>query len=312
VSQRISVSIVQARPVYYDLKASLEKAVDLITQAAQAGARLVVLGETWLPGYPMWMDYCPGAVIWDNPATKDVFLRLHQNSVAVPGEETALLGKLAKSLNIVICIGINEKATVGPGQGTLYNTLLTFDATGEIINHHRKLMPTYGERLVWGPGDAVGLCGVDSAVGRIGGLICWEHWMPLPRQILHNSGEQIHVAAWPGINEMHQVASRHYAFEGRCFVLAAGSLMRGSDLPSELEFPPELADDPDQLIIRGGSAIIAPDGRYLAGPVFNEETIISAEIDLSEIVREQLALDVTGHYARPELFELTVLRRRNE
>ena len=136
--------------------------------------------------------------------------------------------------------------------------------------------------------------------------------MPLPRQILHNSGEQIHVAAWPGINEMHQVASRHYAFEGRCFVLAAGSLMRGSDLPSELEFPPELADDPDQLIIRGGSAIIAPDGRYLAGPVFNEETIISAEIDLSEIVREQLALDVTGHYARPELFELTVLRRRNE
>ena len=311
MSQLVKVAIIQAAPVYYDLQASLARATDHIREAARSGARLVALGETWLPGYPMWMDWCPGAIIWDNPATKTVFARLHENSVTIPGKETAVLCELAKSLDIVLSLGVNEKVIAAPGHGTLYNTQLTIDATGEIINHHRKLMPTYGERLVWGPGDAVGVGAVDSAVGRVGGLICWEHWMPLPRQLMHNSGEQIHVCAWPGVHEMHQIASRHYAFEGRCFALAAGLLMPARDLPAEFDLPPELSGNRDYLLMNGGSAIIGPNGKYLAGPVYDQETILCADLDLSEIIKEQMTLDVTGHYARPELFELNVVRRRN-
>ena len=306
----VSVAIIQASPVYYDLTASVEKAVTLIEQAAGQGAQLIALGETWLPGYPAWLDHCPGAALWNHPPTKDVFARLHANSVVVPGKETAIFSEVAQQLGVVIVIGVNERVDSGPGNGTIFNSLLTFDTKGEIVNHHRKLRPTYTERLVWGPGDGAGLQAVATAVGRVGGLVCWEHWMPLTRQALHHSGEQIHVAVWPTVKDMHQVASRHYAFEGRTFVLAAGSIMTARDLPDELEKPPELVDDPDQLVLRGGSAIIAPDGHYLAGPVFDEATILTAELDLTAIAREHMTLDVTGHYARDDVFEFKINRRR--
>ncbi len=183
-------------------------------------------------------------------------------------------------------------------------------AEGELANHHRKLTPTYTERLVWGPGDAAGLKAVETPIGRVGGLICWEHWMPLARQALHHSGEHIHVAVWPSVKEMHQIASRHYAFEARRFVLAAGLIMSASDLPAELSIPAELAQKPDTLILRGGSAITAPDGRYVAGPVWDDETILTAEIDLTEIDQEKMTLDTSGHYFRSDVFEFSVNRRR--
>jgi predicted amidohydrolase len=291
------VAIIQASPVYGDLPASLAKAVDLIRQAAAGGAKLITFGETWLPGYPAWLDYCPGAALWNHAPTKAVFARLVDNSLTIPGHETTLLSQLAQDLGVVLCLSVQEKTLTG----TLYNTLLTINAAGKIINRHRKLMPTYTERLVWGQGEGEGLAAVDSEVGKIGGLICWEHWMPLARQAMHDSGEAIHVAVWPSVHEMHQVASRHYAFEGRCFVLAAGSLMRTDELPPELERPADLPAD--KLILRGGSAIIAPDGRYLAGPVYDEETILTADLDPTEITREKMTLDVSGHYARPDVFE---------
>ena len=179
-----------------------------------------------------------------------------------------------------------------------------------LVNHHRKLMPTYTERLVWGQGDGAGLQSVATAVGRLSSLVCWEHWMPLARQALHDSGEQIHVALWPTVKEMHQVASRQYAFEGRCYVLAAGSILRASDTPPELTLPAELADAPETLVMNGGSAIIAPDGRYLAGPLWDEEGILAAELDLRAITREQMTLDVSGHYSRPDVFRFRVRRKR--
>lgn len=304
---RFKVAIVQASPVYYDLEASFAKAIQWIREAANQGADLVTVGETWLPGYPAWLDSCRDVALWDYQPTKEVFARLHANSITVPGRETDCLIKLAQELSIVLVIGVNEKVMQGRGGGTIYNTLLTIDEDG-IRNHHRKLRPTYTERLVWGPGDAAGLKAVDTKVGRVGGLVCWEHWMPLARQGLHNSREDIHVAVWPWVKEMHHIACRHYAFEGRTFVLAAGGTMLAQDLPDEFGVPVGL--DPDDFILHGGSAIIAPDGGYIVEPVYDEETIMIAEIDLTEIVKESMTLDVSGHYARDDVFTYEVNRRR--
>jgi predicted amidohydrolase len=286
-----------------NLEASVRKAVEQIGEAANQGAQLVVFGETWLAGYPAWLDYCPDAALWNYEPTKQVYARLRQNSIVVPSRETEILANAAGENNVTVVIGVNEKVEKGAGNGTLYNSLLTFSNEGKLVNHHRKLVPTFTERLVWGQGDADGLEAVDMTAGRVGGLICWEHWMPLARQAMHNAGEQIHVSVFPTVHEMHQIASRHYAFEGRCFVLTVGLIMKVKDLPSELNTPLELAQNPDNLILRGGSAVIAPDGRYIAGPVYDEEIILTTEIDLSEVDKEKMTLDVSGHYQRPDVFD---------
>lgn len=298
------VAIVQAAPRFMNLEASLNRAIEFIGEAANMGAKLVVFGETWLPGYPAWLDYCPDAALWNHKPSKEVFAQLRRNSLIVGSPQTEALAKAAKDHGVVLVIGVNERVDHGPGNGTLYNALLTFGSDGSLLNHHRKLVPTFTERLVWGQGEGRGLKAVETSVGRIGGLICWEHWMPLARQVLHNSGEHIHVAVWPTVHEMHQIASRHYAFEGRCFVLAAGLLMRVRDLPAQLRAMPELGDNPDHLILRGGSAIIGPDGQYTVDPVLEEERIIVAELDFEVIDKERMTLDVTGHYQRADLFEL--------
>jgi predicted amidohydrolase len=306
VPNKLKVAIVQAAPVFMNLAASLDLAVKLIGEAASQGAKLIVFGETWLPGYPAWLDYCPTAALWNHEPTKDVYAELRRNSLSLNSDETQQLARAAADHQIVLVIGVNERVDSGPGNGTLYNSLLTFNSDGRLVNHHRKLVPTYTERLVWGQGDGTGLNAVDTSLGRVGGLICWEHWMPLVRQVLHNSGEQIHVAVWPTVHEMHQIASRHYAFEGRCFVLAAGLLMKIRDLPVQLPVAPEFSDKPDQLLLRGGSAIVGPDGSYVMEPVFDEERILMAELDLDLIDRERMTLDVSGHYHRPDLFDLRV------
>jgi len=304
MTERIIVGIVQARPIYLNLAASVARAMTLIEEAAQRGAKLIAFGETWLPGYPAWLDYSPQAALWNHEPTKEVFAQLRRNSVVVPGKETKALGEAAARFGVTLIIGINERVEAGAGNGTLYNSLLTFGADGTLLNHHRKLIPTYTERLVWGQGDGAGLHAVETANGgRVGGLVCWEHWMPLARHAMHTSGENIHVAVYPTVHEMHQIASRHYAFEARCFVLAAGLLMRVSDIPAGLPVTTELAAAPEKLLLRGGSCIIAPDGSYVVEPVFDEETIITAELDLSLIDKEKMTLDVTGHYSRPDVFD---------
>ncbi len=222
----------------------------------------------------------------------------------VPGPATRRLGEIASAHEITLVSGVTERIAAGPGRGTLYNALLTFGPDGRILNHHRKLMPTYTERMVWGAGDAHGVGAVDTPAGRVGGLICWEHWMPLARQALHESAEDVHVAAWPAVKEMNLVASRHYAFEGRCFVIASGALMRASALPPQLQAHPDVAAAADAWILRGGSAIIAPDGGLLEGPVYGLACTLVAELDLGRIREESLTLDVTGHYSRPDCFRL--------
>jgi predicted amidohydrolase len=296
--------VVQASSTVPNLAASSAKALALIEEAAANGAKLVCFGETFLPGYPAWLDYCQGAALWNHPPLKEVFAELRANSVRVPGAETEVLAKAAVRLGVGIVIGVNERIQDAPGHGTLYNSLLFFGDDGRLVNHHRKLIPTYSERMVWGQGDSAGLRCVKVHNVNVGGLICWEHWMPMARQHMHNMGEQIHVAVWPTVHEMHQVASRHYAFEGRCFVMAAGQIMRASALPAGL--PPLAQLAPETLIERGGSAIIAPDGRYIVEPTFDEEVVLYATLDLQEIDQESMTLDVSGHYSRSDIFQLKV------
>jgi predicted amidohydrolase len=302
----IRVAAVQAAPVYMNLARSVEKAVKLIGEAASLGAKLVVFPETWLPGYPAWLDCCRDMGLWDYEPTKKVYARLMENSVVVPGPVTEALAAAAREHQLMLNISVHERVMEGPGRGTLYNSMLMFGSGGALLNRHRKIMPTYTERMIWGMGDGSSLRAVDTSAGRVGGLICWEHWMPLARQALHLSGEDIHIAAWPWVKEMNLVASRHYAFEGRCFVIACGALMTAGDLPPELEPMEPLNREPETLVLKGGSAIIAPNGSVLAGPVFDEETILIADLDLSQIHKESLTLDVTGHYARPDLFEFNI------
>ena len=302
--QSVQVAIVQASPLPSDLAGGLVKALALIEEAAKHGAQVICFGETFLPGYPAWLDFCPGAALWNHAPVKEVFAELRANSVLVPGRETEALSEAAARLRVGIVIGISERVRDAPGHGTLFNSLLFFDHEGRLVNHHRKLIPTYSERMIWGQGDGAGMRNSKMYNINIGGAICWEHWMPLARQHMHNSGEQIHVAVWPTVHEMHQIASRHYAFEGRCFVLAAGQIMAAGALSPALS--PVDTLDPLFLIERGGSAIIAPDGRYLAGPVFDEEAILYATLDLQEIEKESMTMDVSGHYSRPDVFQLKV------
>lgn len=307
----IQIAIVQHKPVHANLKACTTNAINYINEAAQHGAQLIVFGETWLSGYPAWLDHCPDVATWNNEATKDAFALMHSNSVDVNGAELKQLCDAANENKVIICIGINEKLTEGPGSGTIYNSFVTISEEGVMVNHHRKLMPTYSEKILYGQGDAAGLKTVDTNWGKLGGLICWEHWMPLSRQALHNENELIHVALWPTVHEMHQVASRHYAFEGRCFVIAAGQMMQVKDIPPSLILPEHFKNDPDKYILNGGSCVIDPKGNYLLEPQFDKEEILYCTIDnFDTAIKEKLTLDTTGHYSRRDIFDFTVNRKR--
>jgi len=310
VSDSIRVALIQARPVYYDLARTVAKALSLISEAAGQGARLAAFPETFFPGYPAWLDVALDYARWDHPPTKRLYARLAANSMAIDSPEMQQLRKAAREQDIVLALGINERVPSGRGNRSLYNSIVTIDATGAILNHHRKLRPTYTEQLVWAQGDGAGLSAVDTAVGRVGGLICWEHWMPHARQALHISNESIHIALWPAVKEIHQIASRHYAFESRAFVLAVGGIMPASDFPAELDLPDEWRAQPDALLLNGGSAVVAPDGAYIIEPVYDQETILYADLDLARIAEEQMALDVTGGYARDDVFAFEVNRNR--
>ena len=307
----LCIAIVQHKSVHLNLAESLKKALTLIKEAVSNGATLIVFGESWLSGYPAWIDYCPEIALWNNETTKEVFAQMHRNSVDVNGDEIKTLCALAKELKIILCIGFNEKVTTGIGSGTIYNSFVLINEEGEIKNHHRKLNPTFNEKLLYGNGDAAGLKTIETNWGNIGGLICWEHWMPLSRQTLHNENETIHIALWPTVHEMHQVASRHYAFEGRCFVIAAGQMMQVKDIPSTLTLPENLKSNPEKYILNGGSCVIDPKGNYLLPPQFDKEEILYRAIDdFDTAIKEKLTLDVSGHYNRWDIFDFTVDRKR--
>lgn len=307
-----TLAIVQEAPVFLNLEASVEKAVGCIRAAADKGADIISFAECWLPGYPVWLDFSPEAAIWDHPGAKALYRLLAENSVVMGDRHLAKLQALADELDVHIIMGTHER-----DGNTLYNTSFSFAPSTKAPIPHRKLVPTYTERLVWGRGDGSTLNVLDTPWGPVGNLICWEHWMPLARAAMHSLKETIHIAQWPVVKDMHQVASRHYAFEGRCAVAAAGSIMTKKEIlegfrslsvnePEALAMLEAMPGEEGSLIHSGGSAIIAADGSYLAEPLFDETGIIIATVDLAKQREEAQTLDTDGHYSRPDVFDLSV------
>lgn len=307
MSRNLKVAIVQWSAVHLNIEASVAKALKGIEEAADAGARLIVFGETWFSGYPSWLDYSLEVAFWDHPPVKKAFSKMLDNCLTREGPEIKAIRQKAKERNVSIVFGANERDDAR-AKGTIYNALFFIDEKGEIANHHRKLVPTYTEKMLYGHGDGHGLQSTLLQDVKVTGLVCWEHWMPLSRQALHDTGEEIHVAVWPKVHEMHQVASRQYAFEGRCFVLAAGQMLQARDFPEGIALPEGF--NPDTWVLNGGSCIIGPNGKYIVEPQWDDEKIIYADLDLDQVKEESMTLDVTGHYQRDDVFSLQVNRER--
>ena len=298
---KYKVAAIQASPVFLNKESTIEKACDLIGEASRQGAALCVFPETWVPGYPFWAGRV--AHKFGDRTIKTVYARLYANSVDDSGPEVNKIGKAAKEGAIFVALGINERTPTG----TLYNSILFFGKNGKLLGKHRKLVPTFNERMVWAHGDGSTLHVFDTEIGKISGLICWEHWMPLARYSLYSNGEQVHTSLWPGLSETSLLACRTMAFEGRTFVVASGSYLMKDMIPGDLEIQDQLNDLPD-ILFRGGSCIVGPDGSFLADPVYDQETIVYADIDFARIYEEKQTLDVVGHYARPEVFKLNINR----
>jgi nitrilase len=287
-------AVVQAGSLAFDTARSVEKAVALTGDAAAGGAKVIVFPEAFIGGYPKGADF--GARVGMRTVEgRRWFRRYFEGAIDVPGPETELLGEAAKAHGVWLVIGVIER-----GGGTLYCTALIFGPTGELAGKHRKLMPTAMERLIWGFGDGSTLPVVDTPVGKIGTVICWENYMPLMRMAMYAKGVELYCAPTVDDREVWTSAMRHIAFEGRCFVLSACQFSRRADYPGDFE---TVGGD---VLIRGGSLIVGPLGEVLAGPTYGEECILTAEIDLDEIVEGKYDLDVAGHYARPDVFRLVV------
>ena len=293
------VAAVQAAPVLLDREATVDRVVKLVAEAGRKGARLAVFPETFVPGYPLWVW---GQRVW-NQASRDWHARLIEQSVVVPGPATERIGKAARAAKTCVAVGVNERDTHG---GTVYNTLLYFDDRGELLGKHRKLMPTGGERLVWGAGDGSTLPVFDTTVGRLGGLICWENYMPLARTAMYAQGVEVWVAPTWDHAEPWISSLRHLAREGRMYVVGVGTAQRAADIPVGFPNREKLLSDGEEWLNEGWSMICGPEGEVLAGPLVKEIGILYAEVDLARVRSAKLEFDAVGHYSRPDVFRLTV------
>lgn len=298
----VTVAAVQSTPVYLDRDATVERLVVSIKEAAAAGAELVVFPEAIVPGYPDW--------VWRTPAWADTewYRRLHDQAVDVPGPVTEVLGAAAAEAGAWVAVGVNERSP----SGTLYNTLLYLDPTGAVAGAHRKLMPTGGERTVWGFGDGSTLEVHDTGFGRIGGLLCWENLMPLARAAVYQQGVDIYLAPTWDNNPAWLATLQHIAREGRVFVIGTNTCLHGRDVPRTLPGADELYPGTDgDWLSRGNTAVVGPDGSVLAGPMSGEAGMLVVTLDLDSLAVARRQFDPVGHYARPDVFELVVDRGSN-
>ena len=301
----VRVAIVQEPPVLLDREATLAAAVTHLQAAAAGGARLVVFPETFVPGYPAWIwRLRPDA---DHDLTSKIHRQLVENSVDLAADGLRPLREAAAELGLVVVCGLHEREG-SFGRATLYNTSVTIGADGTILNRHRKLIPTNPERMVWGQGDATGLRVSQTSIGRIGSLICWENYMPLARYTLYAEGVEVYVASTWDEGETWIATLRHIAAEGRCWVLGSGSVLRGSDVPASFPGRDELFPDADEWINPGDSIVIAPGGTVVAGPLHAQQGLLFADIEPASAASARRTLDVTGHYSRPDVFQLHVDR----
>jgi nitrilase len=301
VQDVVRVACVQAEPVILDRDATIEKLAELTRDAAAGGAQLVVFPETFVPAYPSsrWAKALAG---WADPRAKEAFALLRRESLEVPGTAERRLGEIAREHGVWLVTGVNEVDPERPG--TIYNALLYHSPDGTLAQHHRKLVPTNHERLVWGQGDGGGLRAFDAGIGRLGGLICWENYMPLARFSLYESGVEIYIASTADDGDEWQATLVHIARESRAFVIAASHFQRATSYPDDFPLH-ELLDGID-VLGRGGSAVLAPDGSYLAGPLYDDEGILFAELEPARLYAERQRFDPAGHYHRPDVFRLDV------
>ena len=301
MERAVTVACVQAEPVILDRERTLDKLEGLAAEAAGKGAELVVFPETFVPVYPSsrWAKAFAG---WENDGAKETFARIAQNSIAVGSPSEQRLAACARELGIWLVTGVNEVETERPG--TIYNALLYHAPDGSLALHHRKLVPTNHERLIWGQGDGRGLNAVETGFGRVGGLICWENYMALARFALYESGVEIYVASTADDGDAWQSTLVHIARESRAYVVSPCAFQRASSYPDDFPLRAEL--DGVSVLGRGGSAILAPDGSYLAGPLYDEEGILYAELDPGRLLAERQRFDPVGHYHRPDVLRLDV------
>jgi nitrilase len=295
------VAVVQAAPIAFDLQRSLQKAQNLAVEAAAKGAQLVLFPEAFLSAYPRGLDF--GAVVGSRSEKgREDFLRYWESSLDVPGPAVTQLGQTARKNNIYLVMGVVEREA-----GTLYCAVLFFAPDGAFLGKHRKVMPTASERLVWGFGDGSTLPVFDTPLGKLGAVICWENYLPLMRAAMYAKGIQIYCAPTADARDSWLATVRHIAIEGRCFVLSCNQFSRRGDFPAD--YTTAFGEDPETIVTRGGSCIVDPFGNFLAGPNFEGEVILVAEVALAQTVRGKFDLDVVGHYSRPDIFQLHVDER---
>lgn len=304
---QFKVAVVQAGAEVMNKEKGIKKMIRLLEEAGKKNAKIIVFPEAFIPAYPRGMSF--GTVVGSrsNEGRKD-FLNYWKNSIIVPGPETELMGKAAKKAGAYVIIGVIERDSES-SQGTLYCTALFFGPNGELLGKHRKLKPTGTERLIWGEGDGSTLPVFDTPYGKIGCLICWENYMPLARAAMYSKGVQIYVAPTADDRDTWLATMQHIAAEGRCFVLSCNQYLTKEMYPEDIVSREEFAHLPNELT-RGGSCIVDPLGKFLAEPVFGEEKIIYADIDLDKIAESQFDFDVMGHYSRPDIFQLTVNKKK--
>lgn len=295
----LRVAVVQAASVLFDRDASVDKACRLTAEAGAEGARLVLFPEAFIPAYPRGLRFGT-AVGGRTPGGRRTFQRYFENAVAVPGPETERLGAAAREAGVYLAIGVIERLG-----NTLYCTLLYFGPDGTLLGLHRKLKPTAAERLIWGEGDGSTLTVMDTPFGKVGGLICWEHYMPLARMAMYQRGVDIWLAPTADQRDVWQASMVHIALEGRCYVLSCNQYVTRAMYPGDLEGLEDLADQPE-VLSRGGSVIVSPLGQVVAGPLWDREGILVADLDLGEIARGKFDFDVAGHYHRPDVFRFSV------
>jgi nitrilase len=300
---KVRVAVVQAGSVVMDCDATTAKAIQLIGEAGRQGAQLILLPEALIPAYPRGLAF--GHRVGERTAAgRADWLRYWQNSIDVPGPVTKALGDAARTAGAYVAIGVIERGTESGG-GTLYCTLLYFGPDGALLGKHRKLKPTAAERLIWGEGDGSTLTAIETPFGTVGGLICWENYMPLARTAMYAMGVHIYLAPTADQRERWQATIRHIAQEGRCYVLSCNQYVTKDMYPTDLACYGELSGQP-HVMSRGGSAIVGPLGDYVVEPVWDREAIIVADLDLAAVPASRLDFDVVGHYARPDVFTLIV------